>query len=927
MRQKVLPKKFLRSKLASDITGTSYDGQQGKKDAASKQAKKLKFKEENFMSKARKVTSFLVAAAMTAGMALTSFAAIPGDVVDSKYEEAIETLGALEIMIGDEETGNFRPEEPIKRSEFAKVAVEAMGLGSVAQSSNRPTKYPDVVENHWANGYINVATQQGVVIGDDEKNFRPDDSISYAEAMTILVRIIGHEPSAESKGGFPSGYLVVGSQNGISKNAAAGADDKVVRGMVAQMTFNSLTVDMMEQVGFGNDVKYEVVDKNLLEDYLDTRKIYEQITAVGTSSISGTSTLKDNEVRIGEEVFEVEDKALNSVRNLLGFNVVAYVQEQEDGEEKLILARAEKNKNHSERIAAEDIESVKDNTSVYTLEYWLDKDNDKDTQKLDIAKDAKLIFNGKAETFSESLLKPEAGRIVALDQNNDDIYEIVFVTSTENIVVEEIVSNSHRVTDKYGKPSLVLDPDDKDIKFVISRGGQTLELGDLKEWDVLSVAKSKDGKIINIEVSSESITGKVEEKDGKKIFINGEEYEVAKNYTEDINLNDEGTFYLDVEGKIAAVDATTLLSSNYAYLTDVAMKSGFDKVLEAKVFTKEGETKVLTSAEKIKFNGQSGLLAEEVLTKLQSDADADEEEEEEDELRAVGTFEPQLITFETNKDGVITQLNTAVDKTASGDVNKNVFTKNVKGTLKYREASKKLGEYNVNSNTIVFDIPEGKTDSSDFSIQNIDLFEDDNDYDVSIFDLGEDMTAKAIVVTNSKGAANLEAPIAVIDQITTINNEDNETVQKVYVYVGGERVSYLTAEDGILVNDEETALTRGDIVQLKVNNKNEVENVRVLFEVADKDTEAETKVSEDLVTVYGKVKKKFASSINVQVNSEKVKNYSIEGATVYELNTGKTNNAIKVVTPGDIAQYDDLDPSRVFIKIYKDAVQEIVIVK
>lgn len=861
------------------------------------------------MSKARKVTSFLVAAAMTAGMALTSFAAIPGDVVDSKYEEAIETLGALEIMIGDEETGNFRPEEPIKRSEFAKVAVEAMGLGSVAQGSNRPTKYPDVVENHWANGYINVATQQGVVIGDDEKNFRPDDSISYAEAMTILVRIIGHEPSAESKGGFPSGYLVVGSQNGISKNAAAGADDKVVRGMVAQMTFNSLTVDMMEQVGFGSDAKYEVVDKTLLEDHLDTRKLYEQITAVGTSSISGTSSLKDNEVRIGEEVFEVEDKALNSVRNLLGFNVVAYVQEQEDGEEKLILARAEKNKNHSERIAAEDIESVTDNTSVYTLEYWLDKDNDKDTQKLDIAKDAKLIFNGKAETFSEDLLKPEAGRIVALDQNNDDIYEIVFVTSTENIVVEEIVSNSHRVTDKYGKPSLVLDPDDKDIKFVISRGGQTLELKDLKEWDVLSVAKSKDGKIINIEVSSESITGKVEEKDGEKIFINGEEYEVAKNYTEDINLNDEGTFYLDVEGKIAAVDATSVLSSNYAYLTAAEMKSGFDKVFEAKIFTKEGETKVLTSAEKIKFNGKSGTLAENVITELKKGDIA------------------QLVTFETNKDGVLTQLNTAVDNTATGDVNKNVFTKNAETSLKYREASKKLGEYNVNSNTIVFDIPDGKTDTSDFSIQNIDLFEDDNDYDVSIFDLGEDLTAKAIVVTNSKGAANLEAPIAVIDQITTINNEDNETVQKVYAYVGGEKVSYVTAEDGVLENEDGDALVRGDIVQMKINNKNEVENVRVLFEVADKDTEAETKVSEDLVTVYGKVKKKFASSINVQVNSEKVKNYSIEGATVYELNTGKTNNAIKVVTPGDIAQYDDLDPSRVFIKIYKDAVQEIVIVK
>ncbi|MBR5157187.1 MAG: S-layer homology domain-containing protein [Clostridia bacterium] len=864
------------------------------------------------MSKVRKITSFIVAAVMTAGMSLTSFAALPGDAVGSAYEEAIETLGALEIMVGDEESGNFRPEAPIKRSEFAKVAVEAMGLGAVAESSTQKTKYPDVVENHWANGYINVATQQGVVIGDDQQNFRPDDSITYAEAMTILVRIIGHEPSAEAKGGFPSGYLVVGSQNGINKNATANANEAVVRGMVAQMTFNALTVKLMEQVGFGNDVKYEVVDKTLLEDTLDTQKVYAQITAVGTSSINGTSSLKDNEVRLGEKVYEVSDKALNDVRNLLGFNVVGYVKEFDNGDEKLILARAEKSKNHSVKISTDDIESVTSTETMHTLDYWLDKDKDSDTQQIDIAIDAKMIYNGKAVDFDAALIKPEAGRIVALDHNNDDIYDIVFVTSTENYVVEEVVTSSNRITDKYGKPSLVLDPKNEEIKFVISRGGQLLSVSDLEEWDVLSVAKSKDGKIINIEVSSESVTGKVAEKDGDKIFINGEEYKVAKNYTETINLNDEGTFYLDVEGKIAAVDATATLSSNYAYLTAAGMKSGFDKVLEVKLFTKEGETKVLTSTEKIKLNGKSGKLAEEALNALK---DGD------------GNVAAQLVTFELNKDGEISQLNTAVDKTESGEINKNVFTKNVQASLKYKEASKKLGEYNIDANTIVFDIPEGKTHTTDFAIGNIDLFEDGTEYNVSIYDIGEDMTAKVIIVTNSQGVANLEAPLAVIDQITTVNNDDNENVQKVYAYVNGERVSYVTAEDGILVNGEDAALKRGDIVQFKLNSKNEVENIRVLFEVANKGTEAETQVAEDLLTVYGRVVKKFANSINVQVGEGKVKNYSISDAKVYEVDTAKTNNAIKVVTPGDIAQYDELDQSRVFIKIYKDAVQEIVIVK
>ena len=906
-----LPEKTERLEINSD--SLEQDKQEPQQSSYRKDTKHINvkiFKEESLMSKARKITSFLVAAVMTMGMTLTSFASLPGDVENSPYEEAIETLGALEIMVGDEETGNFRPDAEIKRSEFAKVAVEAMGLGSVAQSSNKPTKYPDVVENHWANGYINVATQQGVVIGDDEENFRPDDSISYAEAMTILVRIIGHEPAAESKGGFPTGYIVVGSQNGISKNASAGSDDKVKRGMVAQMTFNSLEVKMMEQVGFGEDAKYEVVDKTLLEDTLDTEKISGQITAVGTSSISGTSSLKDDEVRIGDDVYKIADKALNGVRNLLGFSVTAYVKDIDD-EQTVILARAEKNKNHSVTINADDIEAATDGEKI-KLEYWLDKDNDKDTEELLIKKDAQMIFNGKAIEFDIDLLKPEAGRIVALDQNNDDVYDIIFVTSFENYVVEEVITSSNRVTDKYGKPSLILDPKDKDVKFVISKGGQTLSISDLKEWDVLSVAKSKDNKIINIEVSSESITGKVDEIVGDKRIINGEEYKIAKNYTEDINLNDEGTFYLDVEGKIAAVDTTSTLSSNYAYLADAGLKDGFDKLLEVKVFTKEGETEILTSTQKIKLNGKSGQTPETVLNALKkSDAVA-----------------PQLVTFETNKDGELTQINTAVDKTADNAINKNVFTLNVKDSLTYREAAKKLGSYNVNENTLVFDIPDGKTDTKDFEIQDMKVFEDENSYDVSIYDLGEDLTAKVIVVTNSQGAANLEAPIAVVDKITTMVNEDNENVEKLYAYQNGEQIELLTAEEGVLVNEDDTQLSRGDIIQLKTNSKNEVESVRVLFEAKNKDTEKEEVINDDLKTVYGKVVKKFPTSINVKVGDDgAVANYNISGVTVYELNTKKTNNAIKVVEPGDIAQYDDLDPSRVFIRIYKDAVKEIVIVK
>ena len=521
------------------------------------------------------------------------------------------------------------------------------------------------------------------------------------------------------------------------------------------------------------------------------------------------------------------------------------------------------------------------------------------------------MLNGKAVSYEAGILQPTQGSVTVLDQNRDDIYDVVFIESYENYVVEEVILTSHRVTDKYGKSSLVFDPENKDVKFYITRGGQEIGLKDLKEWDVLSVAKSEDGSIVMVEVTTKNVVGKVEELHGDKFIIGGAEYGVSPNYPNEIGLNDEGTFYLDKDGNIAAVDATTGLSSNYAYLVAADITTGFDKHLQVKVLDKNGEIKVVKSGDKLKFNETSNVLAETVLASLKNGG---------------ANVSPQLVTFDTNAEGKLTRLATAKDGTVSG-IDKTTFTLNADATLKYKESSKKLGNFNITKDTIVFDIPEGETDPTKYSVENNSLFENETDYDVLVYDVGEDLTAKVVVVTNSDGVANVEAPIAVVEKLSTTINSDNETVEKLYAFVDGKKQTFMTAEADVLVNGEGEKLSPGDIIQMKTNAAGEIESIRVLFEVENKGTEAKTEVSDDFVTVYGKVMKKFANSVNVSVNGGAVENYNIQGVRVYEFNSENTNNPIKVVEPGDIPQYDALDESRVFLSIFKDEVKEIVIVR
>ncbi len=865
------------------------------------------------MHKFKKLIASVLTSIMTFSMAATAvFAAIPSDVANTKYEEAAEVLGVLEVMVGDTE-GTFRPDATIIRSEVAKVAVALSGLTDVANVTSGQAKYPDVPAGHWATGFINVATDQKLVIGDTEGTFRPDADITYQEAVTILVRALGYEPQAQAKGGYPTGYLVTASDIGLTKGVSGAQNGAISRGDVAQLAFNALTINMMEQTGFGADINYEIVDKTLLEDKLDVEKVTGQVMAVGNASLDGSANLSKNQILIGEEIYKT---GTADVRAVLGFTVDAYVREGNRNEKVLLLARPASGKNESVTVPAENIAEITNTEEKKELQYWKDLENDKKTTKANIATDAKILYNGKSGT-AEDLKVIESGSIVLLDTEGKGTYDVVFVNETVNYVVEETVVSSHKIVDKYGQKTLVADPEDENMTFVMVKGTEEIEIKDLKEWDVLTITQSKDGELVYAEVSSEAVTGKVTEKSDDTYFIGGKGYKVAKNYPNAIKLEDEGTFYLDVEGKIAAVDGETALSSNYAYLAKAGMSSGMDKVLEMKVFTKEGKTQLLETGSKVKVNGTSGQTPEQALAALKGEGES---------------ADGQLITFEVNSDGKVTQINTA---TASSAINEDKFMMNMneEGVV-YKAASGKLVgssmSVNVTKDTVVFDIPAGKTDPADFSIRDSKFFVDGDSYNVLVFDVTEDRNANAIIVTNSTGIANEESAIAIVDKITFGKNEDGTEIENLYAYQNGEKVELPTTETGILVKGEgesQTALEQGDIIQYKTNVAGEIESIVVVFDIDTKNTEAEVEVSDKMSTFYGKVVKKFSSSFNMQVNDGAIHNFAIGDADIYTIDTTKTRNQITVGDAGDIQKYDELDPSRIFVRVYDDVVREIIVIK
>ncbi len=843
--------------------------------------------------------------------------ALSPDISGTKYEEAAEVLGALGIMVGDAGTGTFRPDDNIKRSEMAKVAVFATGLEDVANNSVAPTRFPDVAPDHWATGPINVAEQQNMVIGDTNGNFRPDDPVLLQEAVAIVVRALGYEPVAEKNGGYPSGYMVAASSNQLLKGINATAYTPASRGDIAQLVFNALTVNLMEQTGYGTNTTYEVVDKTLLYDKLNVKKGYGQVRGTSETTLNGGNTVAEDKIQINDEIFT---EGTSGAKQLLGYNVVYYARIDAVSDEKTIISiRNQSNKNNSLTLTSEEIDTATgDTSSGITVTYT--KENMSSSKSVKTVSNPVIIYNGKYDdSVTASNLMIPSGNIILLDTDVNNVYDIIFVNEFNNLVVDTISTVTGRITDKYNGTSIVLDPDEEEISYTLLKDGKEIQTKDLKEWNVISYTTSRDQKLIRGFVSDDSILGTVTQisSNGAVRFNNeSTSYKIAENYPNEIKVRDQGRFYLDYEGKIAAVDKSqtntdSTASEIYGYLVNAAETGTLDTEVQFKIFNQDGDTKIYGSANRVRLNGTYGLTPSEVLSSISSG----------------GAVTPQLITFRVNSDGNITAINTATDNTSTGAPNTERFTLNLsKSSVVYKSASGKLGDITVDKNTIIFDIPASSgTDTDKYAVRNKSVFSNNGSYDIKVYDLTESYTAKVVIVTNSTGIADANAPIVLVDELAESQNDDYESVDILYGLSNGKQITLTGSKEGIFVKNS-APLQRGDIIQHSTNAKGETDEIKVLFNSADKTTEFNKEIATDLRTVYGKVTKKFAKSVNISVN-ETITNYSTENATVYLFDSSKGDGKVSVVAPEDIEVFEAGNEARLFIKIYQDSVTEMVIVK
>ncbi len=724
-----------------------------------------------------KRTNRLISLVMTLLLLLTSLpVCFAEDEVNAEVEVNYEYLEDVALLsgLGIYDFADAKDTDYVTRAQFSAVMTKLLGYDGYRNEKSSALKFSDVTDKTEYYQEIGVMLDMKMMNGVNDTYFMPTETITYMQAIKVIVSALGYSSIVEQTGGYPDGYISYAGQLGLLVGKDVNYTSKVDWALLAAMLEKAIEADVMEVV-LRNDNRlsyYTVEDETILSAYHKIYKSKGVMTDNGYTAIDGASKVGIGNARIGNVTVEglsYEDSHL--IGNYLDF-YYRYSSEVNT----YLYATPNKQKNNSltltyNMILGDDSQFGK-NLIVY------EERGKRKTAKIDTGAD--LIYNGGAYAdFTSATYKIKNGSLELIDTNADDVYDIIKVLEYEDIYVTTFNEGSMLINSPYRKTinlndySLVklYDPDGKEYQ----------DLSKIPDKVIMSAYISKDNSILEAYFSEEDkdikLKGLTQELGVTYVTDDeGNKYAVSATLKELINkpnstirplqISWEYTIYLNYEGDIAMYQ-NTVTRYEYAYALHVALGEALDVdrgILKAVVETgdciyiKTAKTFV-HNRDGVKLNGTDIINIEDLYNHNSSTG-------------AREGFKPQLVKIKRNAKGELTEIETA--PTAS--VTPNGFTMSDKFSYFTCSDSNEFynSRYGTRSDTVVFRVDDTSfktTNPEDITVAKPSAI---NSYSGTrkFYDVDHKYTAGAIVTNMSSGKDEYYFYVSRADIILDENGED-----------------------------------------------------------------------------------------------------------------------------------------------------------
>ena len=860
------------------------------------------------MKNLKKLISVIIAVIMIVGSFATVSAADYKDVESTNsFAKAINVLSGLGIVNGDDE-GNFNPKNEIKRSEMVALVCRMMGEEDIANNS-ASNAFTDVAANHWAAGNIAWGVNRGIINGMGDGTFAPDASVSYQDAVVMIMRALGYDRIAQraQNGGYPGGYLKLASQRGILKDAGYDNQAAAPREVVAQLIYNAMTAPLVDVKQYGMNVeddRYIIHDgsdedaplRTLLTytneiikvkaDITDTAKTnaglidkdgsYKVVLNVtngfgySMKTVSDTLTGIETATAFPVTVYAGETDAAD----LLGATVEAYLVEDEDlnGAWKLLAVVADAKSVKSETVKAAEVDFKDYAANVFKYE---DADGQEEEIELASGADLSVYYNGKkvdtADNFGAGVIKALmlAAEEITFTGSRTGDYDKVFITDyayhqVKKVYAEDLYINANGL-------DLELDPEVRgNKKFtygLFDANGAAIELADIAEDDILNIVAPltidpatglatnnlNNVAYMDIYVTDNAVTGTVEEvlMDGS-YDIGGNAYKMVSG---SLTAGAEGIFYVTIDGRILAYDASANLAKDFGFIVRAYSEGKYDNTVfenTIRMFTKEGKLVNFLVADRLTIKGTvvtAGTYTDAALnTMVGTTIKALAANNTTSKAATQASLANRVVTYKLNAEGEIRELVFAGD---------GITATSVATGKDYRDDINTFGTKKIADDSVLFVAPvtgcdagcvtdhngaeagnghstEWYVDEDDLSIGNFDAMDEDKagGYNAATFVFNtEARTLAAAIVAEDIDSSFAGAHLAVVKARGTVADKEYDSLVKYTFIQGGETINLTVAPEA---KGNIVTLNAGDVIRYAVDADGNIDSMQVIYTASTK---------------------------------------------------------------------------------------------
>ena len=481
-----------------------------------------------------------------------------------KDAEKITYKEAVEVMslagvINGFPDGTFKPEGTLTRAQAAKMIVYALGLEDT--SLGYKANFGDI-NGHWAETPISVAAGLGIVAGMGNGQFAPDATLTGFQWAKIILCAMGYDAEIEGLVGAGWEAKVAKLMKAVEMDedlAKFDGSKPVSREVAAQMLFNVLDEGF---VGYPEAAQKAV---KLGSNYYSGKKAKfgEETNFADKLGLKSEAT-EDDFKRPGVEWFKNKGKKTEESVVVLDAPVASYTvaTKQCDIFDELKLDKDDK------------FTLSENGGSFGAIEV---KDVDKN---LDCTKQGRLV---EFYDVSDSNKDYSTYKVVAID---------TYLAKVTKVVAAKYDKNEHQTA----KAKITLTYFDKQTAKTLTLQSKKDYAYEKDDMVLVNVVDKETGVILGLaEVENAKITGK--KVDNSAFTIGGESIAVAEKYTvEDgktVTLNNKYDFYYDQYGNVIGAFESDSVEDYYVVDSAWEEVSGGKTTRYASIVGLDGEMKTV----------------------------------------------------------------------------------------------------------------------------------------------------------------------------------------------------------------------------------------------------------------------------------------------------------------------------------------------